>query len=552
MRQFFPLLVLSIAVFVGCDSSTPTSIEEDEPEPTVGDTSAPAAPNNSGATGGFYRVDVSWDESDSSKEDASALNDELVGDLVYDDSSALDGVTYHYRITAVDDAGNESSLSPEAKATPSFEGDPTKGKELFNTVCAQCHSSGDAWDLQAFAMPDTMVHRRALIHVNRQESFDIIKFIRSESVEPFEGAQLGNRELPPFQPGDKILVSDKQFAQEVFGQDQWPEDLKPSDLEGMDISDIPIPFELPRWSIEHDESDWLPTDKLPPRIADKAEFESAIEAHQSNPTNSNFLDVYEAIHNVDRGHDDRYPFEESDPPEEMIEVYELNRWISSFVGQHMVRKDRADPDGYLQWMKDQYGDREGDRWQVDGLHKSLASEMWAVGDIMRMYGPDSDRRMSPKYGEDEVYIKSVVSKWFYLAWMLNQKGQTDFDVLYFPRLLDTAGYGRIATFVAGHMIVNGQKGFHRVYDLLVDIPGSMHREWMPNFLKFAMDAYIYRVENGDRVYYGFEHTRKHLKSGVERALDKLSDSFTQSEKEKIRDNLDYILSWIKEQEENTQ
>jgi hypothetical protein len=81
MRQFFPLLVLSIAVFVGCDSSTPTSIEEDEPEPTVGDTSAPAAPNNSGATGGFYRVDVSWDESDSSKEDAFALNDELVGDL---------------------------------------------------------------------------------------------------------------------------------------------------------------------------------------------------------------------------------------------------------------------------------------------------------------------------------------------------------------------------------------------------------------------------------------------------------------------------------------
>lgn len=106
--------------------------------------------------------------------------------------------------------------------------------------------------------------------------------------------------------------------------------------------------------------------------------------------------------------------------------------------------------------------------------------------------------------------------------------------------------------MAVHMIVNGQKGFHRVYDLLVDIPGSMHREWMPNFLKFAMDAYIYRVENGDRVYYGFEHTRKHLKSGVERALDKLSDSFTQSEKEKIRDNLDYILSWIKEQEENTQ
>jgi hypothetical protein len=562
MKRLVSLLFL-LAVFFGCDTSGPSQSVEPE-EPTVGDTVAPNAPSNVAGEGNFYEVDLSWDGSGSedvegynvyrsetsfsSRENASVLNGEPVGDLVYEDSSALDGVSYYYRITAVDDAGNESDLSEEVAATPSFEGDPAKGEELFNTVCAQCHASGNAWDLQAFAMPDTMVHRRALDHVNRQESFDIIKFIRSQDVEPFEGAQLGSRDLPPFQPGDRILSSDRQFAMEVFGQDQWPEDLKPEDLRGMDVSEIPIPFELPRWSVDHDESDWLPTDKLPSRIADKSQFRSAIEAYRSNPTNSNFLDVYETVHAVDEDHDDVYPWGDGSGPNKIIEVYELNRWISSFVAQHAIRKDRQDPGGYINWMMNQY-DRGGVAWNIDNIHHSLISEMWVVGNIMRMHGPDSNVEMSPKYGEDEIYIKTTTVRWFYLAWMLNQNGETNFDVLYFPRLLNTAGYGRVAMFFAAHYIINSRRGVRGPYNVLVDIPGSMHKEWIPSFLKFAMDAYVYRIENGDEINGGTEHQRNHLKSGVERTLDQMSDKFTQEEKEEIRDELDYILNWLKDQEE---
>ena len=92
----------------------------------------------------------------------------------------------------------------------------------------------------------------------------------------------------------------------LFGQDQWPADLTITELQNIKVEDVSVPFRMPEWNLENDESDWLPSQKLPPRIADQPTFSSALENYRSNPTDVNMLRVYKAIHDVDRDWRDRY------------------------------------------------------------------------------------------------------------------------------------------------------------------------------------------------------------------------------------------------------
>ncbi len=98
------------------------------------DETSPSAPSGLVATSGDNQVDLSWDantESDltgynvyrstsSFQEIANAtqVNDGLVEDSSYTDSGLTNGTEYFYRVTAVDDAGNESGLSGESSAIP--------------------------------------------------------------------------------------------------------------------------------------------------------------------------------------------------------------------------------------------------------------------------------------------------------------------------------------------------------------------------------------------------------------------------------------------------
>ena len=102
--------------------------------------------------------------------DAERLTPALVDTTGFVDDSALDGERYIYRVTATDTNGNESEPSEEIAITPTFSGDVFRGEELFTANCSTCHISANAWDLQAFAMPDTMIHRRALAAPHRQEA----------------------------------------------------------------------------------------------------------------------------------------------------------------------------------------------------------------------------------------------------------------------------------------------------------------------------------------------------------------------------------------------
>ena len=93
------------------------------------DTTPPAVPSGLNAIAGESQVMLSWNansESDLAGYNVqrstggawSTLNPSLVNDIMYIDTTASNGVTYQYRITAEDAVGNESAPSASVSATP--------------------------------------------------------------------------------------------------------------------------------------------------------------------------------------------------------------------------------------------------------------------------------------------------------------------------------------------------------------------------------------------------------------------------------------------------
>lgn len=101
-------------------------------DPSCVDTTPPAAPSGLAATAGNSVVDLDWN--DNTEEDLagynvyrgtisggpySQMNGALVVSSAYSDTSAVNGTTYFYVVTAEDTSNNESGDSNEVSATPS-------------------------------------------------------------------------------------------------------------------------------------------------------------------------------------------------------------------------------------------------------------------------------------------------------------------------------------------------------------------------------------------------------------------------------------------------
>jgi hypothetical protein len=106
------------------------------------DTTAPASPSSLKGTSGDSAIDLTWDavgaddldgynvyRATSSIGDLSGLspqNGSLIADTTgYRDGSVENGTTYHYVVTAVDTAANESGPSGEIEKTP-FDDPPSR------------------------------------------------------------------------------------------------------------------------------------------------------------------------------------------------------------------------------------------------------------------------------------------------------------------------------------------------------------------------------------------------------------------------------------------
>jgi len=111
-----------------------TASTEASATPSGGDTTAPAAPAGLTATAGDSQVVLNW--ADNSESDLAGynvyrstapgvtpvtgtqLNDAVLANSAFVDTTAINGTTYYYVVTAEDTIGNESTASTETSAIP--------------------------------------------------------------------------------------------------------------------------------------------------------------------------------------------------------------------------------------------------------------------------------------------------------------------------------------------------------------------------------------------------------------------------------------------------
>ncbi|GMR14317.1 MAG: hypothetical protein BMS9Abin29_2566 [Gemmatimonadota bacterium] len=311
-------------------------------------------------------------------------------------------------LTGCDNGSPTSDLSLE-------DADPVLGLATFRLECASCHASGDGFDLAFFSFPDSTIVRRALGHVALSDALDIVAYIRSL------GAETMSRRTRLFQPGGRVLADDRVFADQLFGVDAWPADLTSEELLAIDPRTVLVALDLPMWSVEEDNVDWMPD--LPPAegIFAFGGTGTAIEAYHELPTDHRLVAA------VNRLRDSvRHPQNPAAPctfddarPVDYEECFQVQRWIASLGAQHMLRAGR-----------------EG------GLHRTVHDAFWDVGQTVRRSIVQGHE--SPANG-----LENWVD-WMWTGWIFEPQNHA---TIYLSSGLNAAGLARHATFMTLRTLV---------------------------------------------------------------------------------------------------
>lgn len=503
--------------------------------------SPPGEPTGLEGEGQFYRSALWWEPAEGAEGGyrvyrsrapfSSPSEAEQIGsaqEASFTDSTALDGINYTYRVATVGPEGDEGTLSPRAQVTPSFEGNPLEGKRLVESVCADCHAATDGWDLAAFEFPDTTIHRRGTDHVTEQEVQDIIRFIESKDEGLPEGVGNEESDLPPFQPGGEVLGSDKEFAMELFGQDQWPEDLTEEELLSVNPRELPVPLEMPRWSVEKNDQDWIAERPLPEHVRTESGFQSALSQYRETRSEEDLVRTVRAFHSA-RTAGERHPGEHGNTGREaFFESFEMYRWLSTLIGTHHLRSGNADLPGQV------------DGRPVEGRHFGMTNPWWRVGDIMRRF--DAFRDDEP----DEAL--KIAARWFYLAWSFRQDVPGHEQKYMVDALTQGFGLGRVAAFGLAYGAVASRPNNHHIYTDLYAVERAQ-KSWQGNLTIFLLEHLIGRWKSGDTI----EHDRQrgYARDAVQEGIDRVLNSNSQipdSKREKIRDLQDELLSLMSEEQ----
>lgn len=545
--------------------------EEDEPIVLSEEERAlspPGEPAGLEGEGEFYRSALQWEPAEGaeggyrvyrSREPFSSPSEaEQIGstqEASFTDSTALDGVDYTYRVAAVGPEGDEGTLSSEIQATPSFEGDPLAGERVFEESCSTCHANTDAADLQTFGFPDTTIHRRALDHITEEESFDVIEFIRSGDAPRRQEVRPEDPNLPPFQPGGRVLDSDKEFAMELFGKDEWPEDLTREELLRMHPSEQPIPFELPRWSDESDKFDWVAQQPLPDLIAEDSGVQQALSQYRSNRTDANLVRLWRAIQDA-RPEDGS--FRHAHLPngvtsqDQYAKILEFNRWVSVLVGSHALREDN-----------ERKALRDLMKMTVDGKpvigREAPIKEMWTLGDMFRLartevstegVGTDFVAGLPDSYGTNPSAFQLAEVRWFYLSWTFVQES-FDYGLEYISGHLGeewALGYKRVNAYLTAYSTaaLRLDRG-GAPFNVLNGFEKGTPQHWQPDLLPFVLDNILYHIDQGRKLKFGHKFKRKEVNETIDYVLDNNSH-LTDEDRQLIRDKRDQIIEFINEQE----
>jgi len=292
-----------------------------------------------------------------------------------------------------------------------------RGQLAFAGECAQCHASGDGFDLAFFHFTDTTIIRRAIAHVDESTATDIVAYIRSLD------APVASRHMRPFQPGGALLSSDRAFAIGLFGADAIPAWLDDEALAAIDPLDVRVAVPLPEWSIEESNLDWMPELELPAAILDDrgALVRALLAGYYAAPTTDNLVRAIAALRSADRRMDNpQAPCIVQDAERaDYAECFEVRRWTSSLAAQHMLR--------------------EG---MTQRVHQTLHDAWWDVGNAVRK--AIQVGRLDFENGEMNW------ASWMYLGWMFDPGRHAS---VYTGSGLDRIGLPRHATFVALRSLV---------------------------------------------------------------------------------------------------
>lgn len=350
-----------------------------------------------------------------------------------------------------DDATNPSRHS----------GDPMRGRFAFVQDCSTCHASNDGMDLATFRFSDTTIIRRAVAHVDTATALDIVAHIRTLSAKPL------TRETRIFQPGEYTVAGDVEFAFHLFGSDAWPE-ISTAALRMIDPRKVRIAIQMPAWSDERSNLDWMPDMPVPAAILDDqgSLARAAVAGYQAAPSRENLIRAVSALRSADRRMTSAAApclLEDSTRVDYMT-CFQVRRWTSSLVAQHMIR----------------YG--------IDStIDPTLHDVWWDVGNAARK---------SIQRGQSVIAnAKQNWAEWMYLSWSFDPSRHPS---VYTGGGLMNVGLPRHATFVALRSQVARPAKTSTPYADLHSAVNFAPTSWAPRVASFGYTHLLERLTAGDR------------------------------------------------------
>jgi hypothetical protein len=341
-------------------------------------------------------------------------------------------------------------------------GDPVRGQTAFVINCSQCHASHDGFDLAAFRFADTTIIRRAVAHVDTGTARDIVAHVRS-----LQGAAL-DRNFRIFQPGDYVAASDADFAIRLFGADAWPVNLTTAGLRAIDPRMVRVALQMPAWSDERTNLDWMPDSPLPPGVLDDqgSLARGALAGYRAAPTRENLVRAVSALRTADRrmGNPAAPCLLEDSLRVNFVACFEVRRWASSLVAQHMVRHGTA-----------------------DFLDPVLHDVWWDVGNAARK---------SIRNGVSPIAnARQNWAEWMYLSWSFDPSRHPS---VYTGGGLNGIGLPRHATFIALRSQVARMPRSVTPYSDLQSAMNFAPTAWAHSVATFGFGHLVERLESGDR------------------------------------------------------
>jgi hypothetical protein len=341
-------------------------------------------------------------------------------------------------------------------------GDPMLGRVAFATSCATCHASSDGLDLAAFRFTDTTIIRRAVAHVDTPTARHIVAHIRSLQAAPLDrGTRL-------FQPGDHPVTSDVEFAMRLFNADAWPATMTTAMLRAIDTRTVRVAIQMPLWSDEKSNLDWMPDVPLPEAILDEqgALIRGTLAGYRFAPTKENLIRAVSALRAADRR------VTSAAAPcllDDSLRVnyttcFQVRRWTSSLVAQHMVR----------------YG--------ITGTIDPMVHDIWwDVGNVARR---------SIRQGQSVIAnARQNWAEWMYLSWSFDPSRHPS---VYTGGGLNGLGLPRHATFIALRSQVARPVRTSTPYADVQSAAAFAPASWAYQVLSFGYNHLLERLAAGDK------------------------------------------------------